>query len=460
MLDESDVIAVLSAALTSGADWAEVYAERRDSTAIRIEDRRVEELTSTRSQGVGVRVVKGTQAAYAYTNVLTRDSMLSAAKAAAAGIAGAQSLTMIDLTRVEPPVVHPVLLSPADATKQAKVDIARRAEESAWSQGDEVVQVLVSYADVAQRVFVANSLGHLSDTTRVRTRLAAQVVASRGDLTQTGFDGPGASKGMEHYDDFPPEGVGERAAQQALRLLDSIASPAGEMTVVLSAGGGGVLFHEACGHGLEADAIGKDTTVYARTRGDKVGSELFSGVDDPTVVGAWGSYGFDDEGTEATRTTLFDQGVQVGVMSDRISAHRLGTVSTGHGRRQSYAHIPLPRMSNSLVLPGTSDPASLVSDVRRGLFCAELGGGEVNPATGDFVFGVSEGYLIENGQLGARVRGANIIGNGPRALADVDGVGTDFALKQGMCGKGGQWVPVAFGTPTLRIASLTIGGVA
>ena len=460
MLDESDVTAVLTAALLSGGDWAEIYAEKRDSTSIRVEDRRVEELTSTRSQGVGVRVVKGTQAAYAYTNVLTRDSMLSAAKAAAAGISGAQSLTVLDLTRVEPHVIHPVLLSPAGATKQAKVDIARRCEESAWSQGDAISQVLVSYADVAQRVFIANSLGHLSDTTRVRTRLAAQVVASRNDLTQTGFDGPGASKGMEHYDEFPPEDVGERAAQQALRLLDSIPSPAGEMTVVLNAGGGGVLFHEACGHGLEADAIGKDTTVYARTRGDKVGSELFSGVDDPTVVGAWGSYGFDDEGVAATRTTLFDKGVQVGVMSDRVSAHRLGTVSTGHGRRQSYAHIPLPRMSNSLVLPGTSDPAALVSDVKRGLFCAELGGGEVNPATGDFVFGVSEGYLIENGVLGARVRGANIIGNGPKALADVDGVGTDFALKQGMCGKGGQWVPVAFGTPTLRIATLTVGGVA
>ncbi|MDX6210537.1 MAG: TldD protein [Frankiales bacterium] len=460
MLDESDVTAVLSAALTSGADWAEVYAEKRDSTSIRVEDRRVEELTSTRSQGVGVRVVKGVQSAYAYTNVLTRESMLSAAKAAAAGVSGAQSLTVLDLTRVEPPVLHPALVSPALAAKQAKVDIARRAEESAWSQGGEVVQVMVSYADVAQRVFIANSFGHLSDTTRVRTRLAAQVVASRGDLTQTGFDGPGASKGMEHYDEFPPEGVGERAAQQALRLLDSVPSPAGEMTVVLNAGGGGVLFHEACGHGLEADAIGKDTTVYARTRGDKVGSELFSGVDDPTVVGSWGSYGFDDEGTAASRTTLFDRGVQAGVMSDRISAHRLGTVSTGHGRRQSYAHVPLPRMSNSLVLPGTSDPASLVSDVKSGLFCAELGGGEVNPATGDFVFGVTEGYLIENGELTARVRGANIIGNGPRALAQVDGVGSDFALKQGMCGKGGQWVPVAFGTPTLRIATLTVGGLA
>lgn len=458
MLDESDVTAVLTRALATGADWAEVYAERRDSTSIRIEDRRVEELTSSRAQGVGVRVVKGVQAAYAYTNVLSRDSLLAAAGAAAAGIQGAQSLTVVDLTRVEPPVQHLARVAPSGVDKATKVATARRCEDAAWAQGPEVRQVLASYADIEQRVFLASSLGHLSDTTRVRTRLAAQVVAARGDLVQTGFDGPGAAKGFEHFEEHPPEQVGERAAQQALRLLDSVPSPAGEMTVVLNAGGGGVLFHEACGHGLEADAIGKDTTVYARTRGDRVGSPLFSGVDDPTVAGAWGSYGFDDEGTAARRTTLFDAGVQAGVMSDLISAHRLGESSTGHGRRQSYQHVPQPRMSNSLVLPGDSDPKAIVADVERGLYCAELGGGEVNPATGDFVFGVTEGYLIENGELTRRVRGANLIGNGPRTLAMVDAVGSDFELKQGMCGKGGQWVPVSFGTPTLRITSLTVGG--
>ncbi len=458
MLDESDVRVVLAAALDTGGDWSEVYAEHRDSTSIAIEDHRVERLSSGRDMGAGVRVVKGPQAAYAYTNVLTRDSLLSAAKAAAAALAGAQAATVADLTQAAPPVRHSVRLSPADADKGAKVALTRRVEETAWAQGGEVRQVTASYADVRQQIFLANSLGHLSDTTRTRVRLMAQVVAARDGLVQTGFEGPGATAGLELFDEIAPESIGEKAAQQALRLLDSDPSPAGEMIVVLNAGGGGVLFHEACGHGLEADAIAKDTTVYAGTRGQRVGSELFSGVDDATMPNAWGSLGFDDEGTPAQRTVLFEGGVQAGMMSDRISAAKLSTASTGNARRQSYAHVPLPRMTNSLVLPGESDPRTIITDVDHGLYAEGLGGGEVDPATGDFVFGVTEAYLIEKGELTRRVRGANLIGNGPRTLALIDAVGSDFDLKQGMCGKGGQWVPVAFGTPTLRIARLTVGG--
>ncbi len=459
MLAESDVQATLDAALATGGDWAEVYAEQRDSTAIRIEDHRVEEVTSGRDLGAGVRVVKGSRASYAYTNVLSRESLVGAARAAAAALQGEQTSHPLDLSRATPAIRHPAVHQPGDVAKDAKVALARRVEQAAWAQGDDVRQVLAAYADVAQRVFLANSDGHLSDETRVRTRLVAQVVASRDGLVQTGFEGPGASTGIELFDEIAPESIGERAAQQALRLLDSVPSPAGEMTVVLNAGGGGVLFHEACGHGLEADAIAKNTTVYAARKGQQVGSELFSGVDDATLPGAWGSFGFDDEGSPAQRTVLFDAGVQTGQMSDRISAGKLGLAApSGNGRRQSYAHVPQPRMTNSLVLPGTSDPAAILADVEHGLYAEELGGGEVNPATGDFVFGITEAYLIEKGELTRRVRGANLIGNGPATLALVDAVGTDFALKQGMCGKGGQWVPVAFGTPTLRIARLTVGG--
>ncbi len=458
MLNESDVRAALDAALATGGDWAEVYADRRDSTSIRIEDRRVEELTSGRDQGAGVRVVRGAQAAYAFTNVLSRDSLVTAARAAAAAVQGVQPVRVVDLSPARAPVSHPVRILPGDVGKAEKVAIARRCEEAAWAQGADVRQVLSAYADVVQRVFVANSLGHLSDETRVRTRLSCQVVAARDGLVQTGFEGPGASAGIELFETEPPERVGEQAARQALRLLDSVPSPAGEMTVVLNAGGGGVLFHEACGHGLEADAIAKDTTVYAHSKGVPVGSPLFHGVDDATVANGWGSLGFDDEGTPAQRTVLFDAGVQTGEMSDRISAAKLGTAPTGNGRRQSYAHLPIPRMTNSFVLPGESDPALILADVEYGLYAEGLGGGEVNPATGDFVFGVTEAYPIEHGRLTQRVRGANLIGNGPRTLSLVDAVGSDFAVKQGMCGKDGQWVPVSFGTPTLRIARLTVGG--
>jgi TldD protein len=326
--------------------------------------------------------------------------------------------------------------------------------------GGEVRQVTASYADVSTRAFVANSLGHLSDETHVRTRLVVHVVAARDGLMQTGFEGPGASKGFEHFEEIDPAAVGRTAAERALRLLDSDPSPAGEMTVVLNAGGGGVLFHEACGHGLEADALAKETSVYAPTRGQQVGSELLTGVDDATLPNGWGSFAFDGEGTPAQRTVLFDRGVQVGEMSDRISAGKLGTAPTGNGRRQSYAHLPQPRMTNSLILPGGETREAILRSVARGLYADGLSGGEVNPATGDFVFGVTEAYLIENGELTRRVRGANLIGNGPQVLRLVDAVGDDLATKQGMCGKGGQWVPAGFGTPTLRIARLTVGGTA
>ena len=458
MLDESDVRAALDAALTTGGDWAEVYADRRDSTTIRIEDHRVEELTSGRDQGAGIRVVRGTQAAYAYTNVLSRASLVEAAKAAAAAIKGGDPVTVVDLRRASPPVTHPIARDPRTVGKAEKVALTRRAEEAAWAEGDDIRQVLASYADVVQTVFVANSLGHLSEEERTRTRVACQVVASRDGLVQTGFEGPGGSVGAELFDQHPPDEVGRLAAQRAIRLLDSVPSPAGEMTVVLNAGGGGVLFHEACGHGLEADAIAKNTTVYAGTKGQRVGSELFNGIDDGSVLNGWGSFGFDDEGVAAQRTVLFEGGVQTGEMADRISAGKLAIGPTGNGRRQSYAYLPIPRMTNSFVLPGASDPALIVRDVEYGLYAEGLGGGEVNPATGDFVFGVTEAYLIEKGELTQRVRGANLIGNGPQALALVDAVGSDFDVKQGMCGKDGQWVPVSFGTPTLRIARLTVGG--
>ncbi|MEP6464042.1 MAG: TldD/PmbA family protein [Frankiaceae bacterium] len=458
MLNEADVRATLTAALASGGDWSEVYAERRDSTSLSLADHRVEAISSGRDIGAGVRVAKGAQSAYAYTNVLSRDSLLAAARAAAAGLRDDGRAAVADLTRAVPASMHPARIDPADIETATKVALARRAEEGAWSAGADVRQVMISYVDTTQRVFLANSLGHLSDTVRVRTRLAAQVVAARDDLVQTGFEGPGAAKGWELYDEVDAAEVGALAAGRALRLLDSRPAPAGEMTVVLNAGGAGVLFHEACGHGLEGDGIAKDTSVYARTAGQQVGSALFSGVDDASMTGEWGSFSFDDEGVPGQRTVLFDAGVQVGRMTDRISANKLGCEVTGNGRRQSYAHVPQPRMTNSIVLPGTSDPAAIIADVKYGLYADGLGGGEVNPATGDFVFGVTEAYLIEDGALTARVRGANLIGNGQQAIALVDAVGTDFAMKQGMCGKGGQWVPVGFGTPTLRIARLTIGG--
>jgi TldD protein len=284
------------------------------------------------------------------------------------------------------------------------------------------------------------------------------VVAARDGVVQTGLEAPGAAAGLELLDAHPPEDVGRTAAERAVQMLDSRSAPAGEMTVVLAPGSGGVLFHEACGHGMEADIVAKGASVYQGRRGKKIGTDLVSGVDDATVANAWGSFGFDDEGTPGQRTVLFDHGVCTDYMTDRLRAQQLGLARTGNARRQSYAHLPIPRMTNTYILPGDDDPQEIIRSVKRGLFCAQLGGGQVDPASGDFVFGVAVGWLIENGELTHPVRGANLVGDGPTILARVDAVGTDFDTRAGVCGKDGQGVPAGLGNPTLRIDRITVGG--
>ena len=241
-------------------------------------------------------------------------------------------------------------------------------------------------------------------------------------------------------------------------MLDSSPAPAGEMPVVLGPGTGGVLFHEACGHGLEADLISKEASIYRGRLGDKLASPLVTGVDDATVVNAWGSFSFDDEGAPAHRTVLFEGGELRGLMYDRLRADEAGVPSSGNGRRQSYAHVPIPRMTNSYILAGASRHDEVVGDTQDGLYVKAIGGGQVNPATGDFVFGVSEGYLIEHGKLTTPVRGANLVGRGIDILTAIDAVCDDFETREGICGKDGQGVPVGNGSPTLRITRMTVGG--
>lgn len=460
MLDDEIVRAVLARALDSGAEFAEIYAEQRDGRSVRLDDGRVEDLVSGRDVGAGIRVLRGQQTAYAFTNLLTLEALLEAAGVAAAGLPGSRMATVADLRTVTPERQHLAARDPREADGPALAEVVRRAEDAARSVDAAVRQVTVLWADSAQDVFITNSEGHRSTERRVRTRLVAQVVAARDGLIQTGMDAPGAAVGLELLDAHPPQDVGRRAAERAVAMLDSVPAPAGELTVVLAPGGGGVLFHEACGHGMEADIVAKGASVYGGRQGEAIGSELVSGVDDATLPGSWGSMGLDDEGTPAQRTVLFDRGVCTDYMSDRLRAAKLAIPRSGNARRQSYAHLPIPRMTNSFILPGESDPAEIVRSVKRGLYCDDLGGGQVDPASGDFVFGVSMAHMIEDGELTSLVRGANLVGDGPTVLARIDAVGTDFDQRQGVCGKDGQGVPAALGNPTLRISRITVGGTA
>jgi TldD protein len=449
---------VLRAALATGGEFAEIYAETRTGTTIRLEDRKVEEVTSGSDRGAGVRVVRGASTAYAYTNRLERRALLEAARVAAAALRDEPRVALADLRRAPERTLRTVAV-PHDVVDGArKVEVVRAMDDAARSAGPEVRQVIAAYAESAQDVLVANSEGLLATDRRVRTRLSCTVVAARDGVVQTGSWHPGGSVGFELLDEHPPEQVARRAAAQAITMLDAVGAPAGEMPVVLAPGGGGVLFHEASGHGLEADLIHKEASVYRGREGERIGSELLTAVDDGSIAGLWGSFAYDDEGTPSQRTVLFEGGVLTGALTDLLRARLLGRRPTGNGRRQSYAHLPIPRMTNSNILPGDADPEEIVRDVRRGLYAKTFAGGQVNTATGDFVFGLAEAYLIENGALTRPVRGANLVGNGPQVLGLIDAVGRDYEVWWGVCGKEGQGVPVTCGMPTVRIARITVGG--
>jgi TldD protein len=458
VLEESVIRNVLREALAKGGEMAEIFVENKRSSALRLEDSKVEDVASGRDAGAGIRVLSGDRASYAYTNVLQEDALLAAARAARAGLDEQGIERSIDLRRSHPPFVHPVEIDPVGTPTADKVIALKAADEAARASGGDIRQVVASYADVEQKVLIANSDGLLVEDTRTRVRFATQVVASRDGRITTGFDAPGHSGGYELLEKRSPASVGATAAEKALKMLEAKPSPAGEFPVVLAPGTGGVLIHEACGHGLEADTLVKEASVYANRQGERFGSTNVTITDDATEIGSWGSLGVDDEGTPAQRTVLFDQGVLVGHLSDLQSAQKIKAMPTGNGRRQSYAHLPIVRMTNTNLLPGPDDPDEIIRSVTRGVYVATFAGGEVNPATGNFVFGMSEAYMIENGAIAYPIRGANLIGNGPQVLGVIDAIAADYDRKEGVCGKDGQHAPVTNGMATVLLGKMTVGG--
>jgi TldD protein len=457
MIDETVIKDVLAEGIGRGGDLAELFVEDRSSTTVRLEDSRVEDVSSGRDVGAGVRVIHGDRASYAYTNRLERDALVAAAQAARAGLEGPPGAPA-DLRRIEPAVWHPVGVPPAEVGAADKAGALLEADASARAVGGAVRQVSASYADVRQRVLVAATNGILASDDRTRVRLAINVVAARDGRIATGFEAPGHSGGFELLAAQRPSDLGASAARKAITMLDARPSPAGQLPVVLAPGTGGVLIHEACGHGLEADTLVKEASVYARREGERFGSDIVTIVDDGSDVGAWGSFGVDDEGTPAQSTTLFDRGILVGHLSDLRSAKKIGHPPTGNGRRESYAHLPIVRMSNTYLLPGADDPESIIGSVQRGVYAATFSGGEVNPANGNFVFGMAEAYMIENGEITHPIKGATLIGNGPQVLGAIEAVGSDFGRKEGVCGKDGQHAPVTNGMATVLLARMTVGG--
>jgi TldD protein len=461
LIEESVLSRTLATALRHGGDFAEVFAEDRRTAGARLDDGKVEEFVSGRERGAGIRVVRGDTTGFAHTADLSEAGLRTAAEAAAAAArGGGEGPRRVALERREVHPTHEVMVLPETVAKARKAGVLERADHAARATGDAVRQVSASYADSRRRVLIANSDGLLVEDDRVRTRFGVSCVAVGDTGMQTGSESPGRTVGFEIFDEIDPEDVARTAAQRALTMLRARPAPSGKLPVVLRRGAGGVLFHEACGHGLEADLVEKDASVFRGRVGQQVASPLVTLVDDGTYAREWGTYAIDDEGAPAQRNVLIDHGVLTDYMWDLVRARKAGRASTGNGRRETYQHLPMVRMTNTFLLAGDDDPDDIIRDTGTGLYCVALGGGQVDTATGDFVFGITEAYMIEDGEVTEPIRAAQLIGNGPETLRLVDAVGRDFDTWAGTCGKSGQGVPVSSGQPTLRVAELTVGGTA
>jgi TldD protein len=462
VIEEAVIERVLGAALRTGGDFAEVFAEDRRSSAAVLDDGRIEDMASGRDRGAGIRVVSGETTGFAHTSDLTEAGLREAAAAAAAAArSGGGGVRTVELHPLHAPSPTTVEVFPETVGKATKVALLERANEAARAAGAAIRQVSASYGDNRRRILVANSEGTLAADDQVRTRFAISCVALGDTGLQTGRESIGATTGFELFETYDVEELARAAARRAIAKLAARPAPSGSLPVVIKQGSGGILFHEACGHGLEADHILKDVSVFAGRVGEQVASPLVTLVDDGTMGPEWGALAIDDEGRPTARNVLIDHGVLTDYMWDWMRSRKEGRPSSGNGRRETYQHLPMVRMTNTYLSNGTEDPGEIVRQTPRGVYVAQLGGGQVNTATGDFTFGTSEAYLIEDGEITEPLRDTNLIGNGPDVLRNIDVVGNDFSMgNPGTCGKQGQGVPVGTGQPTLRVAAMTVGGTA
>lgn len=459
---------ILKKALSEGGEFADLFFEQIRSVAIVCEEGRIERIISGIDIGVGLRILSEGKTFYSFTNQIGEEELLQLAKVVSRAVREDREGRVIDLTHPKSPFqsslptssppIFTIEKDPKIITIQEKVRMVKKADEVARGLDPHIRQVKILYRDYDQILSIANSEGKWVEEERIGTIFSVQVVSAEKDIIQTGYEPVGGRVGFELFDLHPPEMVAQVAAQRALLMLRARKAPSGRITVVLSSQAGGTMIHEAIGHGLEADLAQEGLSVYSKKIGQRVASPLITVVDDPTLPQKRGSYAFDDEGTLSRRTVLVEEGILKGYLYDRLTALKDGVESTGNGRRESYRSKPIPRMSNTMILPGKSKPEEIIRSVEKGLWVKKMGGGQVNTVNGDFVFEVSEGYLIEKGCVGEPVRGAILTGNGPQILKEIDMVGDDLGFGIGTCGKDGQGVPVSDAQPTLRIPELVVGG--
>lgn len=458
MLDKSLVEKILNEALSTGGDFAEVFVEKKNSSSLYMIDGKIESALSGKDFGIGIRIFKDLYSVYGYTNDMSEENLLKTAKKIAQAIKGTKADIAINLLKQDIENYNKIEIYPETVSKKSKIEIMKRGYSSAKNYNNEISQVRVSYGDTKQNILVANSEGIWAEDERVRGRIRIESVASDGTEMQTGSMGPGASKGFEFFENMDIESYGREASRIASTILHAEYSPSGKMPVIIDNGFGGVIFHEACGHGLEATSVAKGNSIFAGKLGQMIASPLVSAVDDGTIPNEWGTINIDDEGTPSKRNLLIENGILKGYMIDKLNGRRMGMASTGSGRRESYKYAPTSRMTNTFILNGKSTLEEMISSTEKGIYAKYMGGGSVNPATGNFNFAVMEGYLIENGKITSPVRGATLIGTGSEVLKKIDMVGNNLAYGQGMCGSVSGSLCTNVGQPAVRVSEITVGG--
>jgi TldD protein len=458
MVDDAILQKLIKRALSNGGEYADIFIEHRKSTAIQLEDDKIEKVIAGATAGIGIRLIYNGKTAYAYSNDFSENVLMDLADTVSKAAAGAERDIIIDMKRKFPEVAFLIKKYPETIPMSEKIALVKLGNDAARKFDQRIKQVNVMYRDSCQRVKVYTSEGFVSEDERVYTLGVVQVIAADGEVIQTGYEPVSGLIGYELFDESPMDRVALKAAQRAVMMLKAKRASGGRMPVVISSEAGGTMIHEAIGHGLEADLAQQGLSVYSKKIGQQVASTAITVIDDATLPNKRGSFSFDDEGTPSKRNVLVKDGILLGYMYDKYTAMVDSTSSTGNGRRESYEHKPVPRMTNTFIAPGSLSQDEVIGSVNKGLMVKKMGGGQVNTVTGDFVFEVQEGYIIENGMIGEPVRGATLIGNGPEVLKSIDMVASDLGFSVGTCGKDGQGVPVSDAMPTLRIPEMVVGG--
>ncbi len=458
MLKQDVAQAVIAEALKTGGDFAEIFLEDRQNNTVSMLSGKVQSVNSRRLHGAGVRVFNGLQGVYVYTNDTSLEGLLSCARRAASAVKAEKFYTAKDLVWSDVPNIHFIQEMPGTVKTAQKIAKMKEAQ-AVLSEAPEIVQASVGYTDSLQKVWIANSEGLFTADTRVYTRFMVAAVASNGTENQTGSESPGAMQGFEiFHTKIDPEACAKQAAEQARTMLHAPVCPAGVMPVVIDNGFGGVIFHEACGHSLEATSVAIGNSEFCGKLGQKIAADCVTAIDDGTIPNEWGSLNIDDEGTPTTKLVLIENGILKNYMIDKLNARRMQMPITGSSRRQGYMFAPTSRMRNTYIAAGTDDNDEIISTMGDGLYAKKMGGGSVEPTTGQFNFAVGEGYLVKDGKIAHPVRGASLIGRGSEILLKIDRVGKDMQMAQGMCGSISGSIPTNVGQPMIRVSSMTVGG--